>query len=75
MQQPAQPASEATGLYDKLADPEIFKHVNITSKLASLLGVANADQVCLQCSLVVVPHANAGLSSTANSQSLAGSTL
>ena len=44
--QPAEQASaEGRGLHDSLADPAISKHVGITTKLAELLGVANADQV------------------------------
>lgn len=40
-----QPKVDGKGLQDGLAEPEIAKHVSITSKLADLLGVANADQV------------------------------
>lgn len=44
--QPAEQASaEGRGLHDSLADAAISKHVGITTKLAELLGVANADQV------------------------------
>ena len=44
--QPAEQASaEGRGLHDSLADPAVSKHVGITTKLAELLGVANADQV------------------------------
>lgn len=45
MQQAKPSLAEGRGLHDSLADPEIAKHVSITSKLADLLGVGNADQV------------------------------
>ena len=37
----------ADGLHDAMANPEIYKHVQITQQLASLLGTANAEQVDL----------------------------
>ena len=36
-----------SGLHDGMADSELFKHVEVTKQLAELLGVANADQVCI----------------------------
>lgn len=35
-----------TGLHDGMADPEVYKHVEISKQLATLLEVASADQVC-----------------------------
>ena len=34
-----------SGLHDSLADPEAYKHVEVTKQLVTLLGVAKAEQV------------------------------
>ena len=40
----AKPCNDS-GLHDSLADPEIYKHVEVTKQLVTLLGVAKTDQV------------------------------
>ena len=35
----------STGLHDGMADPEVYKHVEITRQLATLLGVRKTEQV------------------------------
>lgn len=35
----------STGLHDGMADPEVYKHVEITKQLATLLGVQKTEQV------------------------------
>ncbi|KAL3157007.1 hypothetical protein ABBQ38_001260 [Trebouxia sp. C0009 RCD-2024] len=42
-----------TGLHDGMADPEVYKHVEISKQLATLLEVASADQVLAQAEKVV----------------------
>ncbi len=58
-----------SGLHDSLADPEAYKHVEVTKQLVTLLGVAKTEQVshalcssppschacgtCLYCHLVL----------------------
>lgn len=38
-------ADSHTGLHDGMADPEVYKHVEITKQLATLFGVSKPDQV------------------------------
>lgn len=38
-------ADSHTGLHDGMANPEVYKHVEITKQLATLFGVSKPDQV------------------------------
>ena len=49
---------QSTGLHDGMADPELYKHVEITKQLATLLGVAKTDQVLVILSMIETMNVN-----------------